>query len=267
MTPSPVRSQKLAGASVLVFGSPLAACRQAADHIARIIHGAEREGRSPALGLATGGTPVPLYARLVELHRAGELSLQKAVSFNLDEYYPISPLDPRSYRHYMHQHLFRHVDLPANRAHVLDGTVPDGFTVQHCAEFDGWIEAAGGLDVQLLGIGRNGHIGFNEPCDLPARDMMALPSRRVPLHAITLEDAARDFGGDMRLVPREALTMGVKPILASRSILMLAFGARKADIVARALKGPVISEVPASLLQSIPGRVTWLLDEEAASRL
>ena len=121
---------------------------------------------------------------LVALHRAGELSFRNVVTYNLDEYYPIQPLDPKSYRSYMHRHLFSHVDLPANHAHFLDGTVPEAFVAEHAAQFDQWIEADGGLDLQLLGIGRNGHIGFNEPSELSVAEALAVAHApdRSPSH-------------------------------------------------------------------------------------
>src|SRR5690606_13045665 len=142
----------------------------------------------------------------------GEVSFRDATTYNLDEYYPISPLDPNSYRAYMHTHLFGHVDLAPNRAHLLDGTVPEAFADQHCATFDRWIAADGGLDLQLLGIGRNGHIGFNEPSDIPLAEALALPTRLIELHPVTTADAAGGFGGDPDAVPKRALTMGIAPI-------------------------------------------------------
>src|SRR5262249_53885567 len=151
-------------------------------------------------------------------------------------------------------------------AHFLDGTVPEAFAAAHAAEFDRWIEADGGLDFQLLGVGRNGHIGFNEPSDVPVKEAMRLQSRVVALHPITRADAAREFGGENLVIPR-ALTMGLAPILAARSILVLAIGAHKAEIVAAALAGPVTAALPASLLRSVSERVTWILDESAAARI
>ena len=127
------------------------------------------------LGLATGATPEPVYARLVESYRSGMLSFRDVTTFNLDEYYPMGPLDPQSYRFYMNRHLFGQVDIAPNRAHVLDGTVPEEFTAEHAQQFDRWIAAEGPLDVQLLGLGRNGHIGFNEPTDLPVEQALACP--------------------------------------------------------------------------------------------
>jgi glucosamine-6-phosphate deaminase len=163
----------------------------------------------------------------------------------------------------MHRCLFSQVDIQAHRAHVLDGTVHEAFAAAHAADFDRWIEADGGLDVQLLGIGRNGHIAFNEPSGLSAQEAQRLPTRLVELHPVTRADAAKDFGGLDLVIPR-ALTMGVASILAARSIVILATGARKAEIVARAVTGPMTAEVPASLLQSDAEKVTWVIDEEAA---
>jgi glucosamine-6-phosphate deaminase len=264
--PAPVRDFSCAGASILVFATASNTCGAAADRLADFLRSAAPARGQAVLGLATGATPKAIYARLVALYQAREISLARAITYNLDEYYPISPCNPLSYRAYMHEHLFRHVDLPPNHAHLLDGTIPEPAVADHTAQFDRWIAADGGLDVQLLGIGRNGHIGFNEPSDLPVAEALALPTRLVDLHPVTRADAARDFGGAEHVIPR-ALTMGVAPILAARSILLVALGASKADIVARSLLGPMTAQVPGSLLQAVPGKVTWMLDEEAARGL
>jgi glucosamine-6-phosphate deaminase len=264
--PAPARVLELAGATVAVHGDAPSACRAAADRIVQVMRSAQRARGRVVLGLATGSTPVPIYARLVALHREGALPFDSVTTYNLDEYYPISPFDPNSYRAYMQRHLFGHVDLAPNRAHVLDGTVPEPAVAAHAAEYDRWIAADGGLDLQLLGLGRNGHIGFNEPCDLAVAEALALPTRLVDLHPVTRAGAAYDFGGEDRVIPR-ALTMGVAPILAARSILIIALGANKADPVARSLRGPLTAQVPGSLLQTVPGKVTWILDEAAAREL
>ncbi len=254
------------GMAVQVWPDAELACASAADLFTKTIREAvARRGRA-VLGLATGSTPERVYAHLVERHGSGGLSFRDVTTYNLDEYFPISPLDPRSYRAYMHRHLFSRVDLAPNRTHVLDGTVPEAFAAEHAAEFDRWIEADGGLDIQLLGIGRNGHIGFNEPSSLDIAEALQLPTRLVELHPVTRVDAAREFGGEARVIPR-ALTMGIAPILAARSIVMLATGAHKAVAVAAALTGPMTAALPASLLQSVPARVTWVLDEPAARGL
>jgi glucosamine-6-phosphate deaminase len=255
-----------AGMKVFVIPAAEDACRATAAFLKKVIeHSQSTRGRA-VLGLATGSTPEKVYAQLVEWHRAGSLSFRNATTYNLDEYYPISPLDPLSYRAYMHRHLFSQVDIAPQNAHVLDGTVPEAFAAAHAAEFDSWIEADGGLDVQLLGIGRNGHVGFNEPTGLTVDEALRLRTRLVELHAVTRGDAAREFGGVDRVIPR-ALTMGIAPILAARSIVILATGTHKAEAVARALTGPMTAELPASLLQSAADRVTWIIDEAAARGL
>jgi glucosamine-6-phosphate deaminase len=261
-----IQSLQFEGASVRVFTESDPACRAAADEIARTSRAAIATRRRAVLGLATGSTPVPVYRHLVEQHRAGELSFADVSTFNLDEYYPISPSDPNSYRAFMHRHLFGHVDLAANRAHLLDGSVPESFADRHAADYDRWIAAEGGLDLQLLGIGRNGHIGFNEPSPLSTAEALALPTRIIDLHPTTIADAAKDFGGESR-VPRRALTMGIGPILAARTILVLAFGPHKADAVARSLLGPITPEVPGSLLRTVGPKVHWFIDRKAAEEL
>jgi glucosamine-6-phosphate deaminase len=262
----PIRRLDLAGADVKVFANSTAACEAAAEKIASSISLCVELRKKAVLGLATGATPEPVYALLVEAYKGGSISFADVSTYNLDEYYPMGPIDPQSYRSYMDRHLFSHVDLAPNRAHVLDGTVPEAFVNDHAAQFDRWIAADGGLDLQLLGIGRNGHIGFNEPTEMEVERAVALPTRLVELHPTTIEDAARDFGGE-EYVPRTALTMGVASILAARSIVVLAFGERKAPAVARSLRGPITTEVPGSLLQTVPGKVTWLIDRAAASEI
>jgi glucosamine-6-phosphate deaminase len=255
-----------AGMKLLVYPDAELASRAAADLLIKTIETARASRGLAVLGLATGATPERVYALLVERHRMGTLSFRDVTTYNLDEYYPISPLDPRSYRAYMHRCLFSHVDLPAHQAHVLDGTVPEAFVAAHAADFDRWIDADGGLDVQLLGIGRNGHIAFNEPSSLSVEKALRLPTRLVPLHPVTRADAANEFGGENLVIPR-ALTMGVASILAARSIVILATGARKAEIVSQAVSGPMTAELPASLLQSVAEKVAWVIDNEAARGL
>jgi glucosamine-6-phosphate deaminase len=254
------------GMKVMVIPDPDAVCLTTANLIVKAIEAAHASRGRAVVGLATGSTPQAVYAHLVERHRSGFLSFRNITTYNLDEYYPISPLDPKSYRAYMHRHLFRYVDIDAHRAHVLDGTVPEAFAAAHATEFDHWIEADGGLDIQLLGIGKNGHIGFNEPSRLSVAETVRLPTRLVELHPDTRAAAATEFGGLESVIPR-ALTMGVAPILAARSIVVLATGAHKADAVARALTGAMTALVPASLLQSVAAKVTWVIDAAAAGRL
>lgn len=265
MTPAG-RVFKRAGMSVLVCPDAASISHLAAKRLSELIKTAEAERGRAVIGLATGATPEPIYAQVVKWHRAGRLSFRNVTTYNLDEYYPISPFDPRSYRFYMHQKLFAHVDLAPHRAHLFDGTVPEAFAPAHAAEFERWIEADGGLDVQLLGIGQNGHIAFNEPSDIPVSEALKLPARVVELHPVTRAAAAVEFGGADRVIPR-AFTLGTAAILAARSIVIVATGASKAEPVSRALDGPMTADLPASLLQSVAGKVTWLLDEAATARL
>lgn len=260
------RTLRVADATVIVHPDADAASRDAASRIARVVAEAVAARGKAILGLATGATPEKVYDHIAARVADGSLSFRDVTTYNLDEYYPIQPLDPLSYRSYMHRHLFGRVDLAPNRAHVLDGTVPEHAAAAHAAEFDRWIDADGGLDLQLLGIGRNGHIGFNEPSDLPVAEFAARGTLPIELHPITKADAIREFGSLEAVIPR-ALTMGVRQILAARTILMLATGPKKAPIVAQALKGPITASVPASVLRTVADRVVWILDEPAAAEL
>lgn len=260
---SQYRSIKSPAASeVRVYSNPAEACRAAAD----LIVGLVQNKPDARLGLATGSTPIPVYQEMVRQHTSGAVSFRSVQTFNLDEYYPISPLNDQSYRWFMNHHLFRHIDIPANHAHVLDGTVPASFAAEHAGDFENWINTAGGLDLQLLGIGRNGHIGFNEPFDATLDDACNLPTRMVELHPVTRADAAPSFNG-LENVPTHALTVGTRAILNAGRILILAFGSNKADAVRASLTGPAVSTVPASLLQTRAERVVWMLDESAATGL
>lgn len=260
------RPSSQTGAKLHIFDNAEQACQAAAERIAEtLVKAVEQRGKA-VLGLATGSTPIAVYRHLIRLHRENDLSFRDVSTYNLDEYYPIAPNDANSYRAYMQRHLFDHIDLAPNRAHVLDGTVPEAFANAHAAEFQRWLESEGGLDLQLLGIGRNGHIGFNEPTELPLDKALHLPTRLVDLHPVTITDAARDFGGESHVI-RRALTLGTGPILEAREILLVALGGNKAEAVAQALNGPITPRLPASLLQTVADRVTWFLDPAAASAL
>lgn len=259
---TPRRIELKSAAEVLVFQSPADACVAAADRIASLV----RSNKNAKLGLATGSTPIPVYQELARQHREGSLSFSSVSSYNLDEYYPISPLNDQSYRWFMHHNLFQYIDIPANQAHVLDGTVPAFAAEEHAHQFDRWVDQAGGLDLQLLGIGRNGHIGFNEPFEASVQEACDLPTRLVELHPVTRADAGPAFQG-VENVPTHALTVGTRQILKARTILILAFGPNKAEAVAASLQGAPTSKVPASLLQTVANRVVWMLDEAAASGL
>jgi glucosamine-6-phosphate deaminase len=211
------------------------------------------------LGLATGRTPLPLYRALVALHTQGASDYAQATSFNLDEFVGLDPAHPGSYRAYMREHLFRHINLPPRRMQFLDGRAPD--PEAECARFENQILRAGGIDLQILGIGGNGHIGFNEPA--PA---LSPWSHRVRLTLASRKANAGFFSGKLGDVPREALSMGVATIMHARSIVLMATGNEKADVIAKTVTGPITTRVPASLLQLHHDVEIWL-DDGAASTL
>ena len=243
-----------------VYPRSLDAARAVAGEIAALIRARQAEKKNVVLGLATGSTPTSLYAELVRLHREEKLSFANVTTFNLDEYYPLPPEHPQSYRRFMRTHLFDHVDLDPARCHLLSGTVPKAGVDAHCAEYEARIAAAGSIDFQILGIGRTGHIGFNEPGS--ARHSL---TRLVTLDPLTRRDAAGDFGGDAA-TPRYALTMGVRSILSARRIVLMAWGQHKADIVRTAVEGEVNTHVTASFLQEHP-QALFVLDAAAAGSL
>lgn len=245
---------------VAVFAGSLAASRAVAAEIAALIRTRAKEGRPCVLGLATGSTPVSLYAELVRLHREEGLSFAGVTTFNLDEYYPLAPEQPQSYRRFMRTHLFDHVNLDPARTHLPSGTVPKPGVDAHCSAYEEAISAAGGIDLQILGIGRTGHIGFNEPGS-PRHSL----TRLVTLDPLTRRDAAADFGGD-QATPRHALTMGVRSILNARRVILMAWGQHKADIVQQAIEGEVSSRVTASFLQE-HANTLYVLDAAAAGSL
>ncbi len=241
-----------------VFDSPDAAARELAAELSQLIRARAAEGRQAVLGLATGNTPLPFYRELIRLHREAGLSFANVVSFNLDEYLGLPRDHPESYWSFMHRNLFDHIDLPAANINLPCGTIADREIPPHCAAYEEGIRAAGGLDFQLLGIGRTGHIGFNEPGS--PKDSR---TRRIHLDAITRQDAAPAFGG-LENVPTHAITMGCGTILEARRIVLLAWGQPKAAIVREALHGPVTDQVSASFLQAHP-HATFYLDRRAAS--
>ena len=260
IAPHVLPSARFEHARIAAFGSSLEASHCVASEIAELIRSRQRAGRKAVLGLATGSTPVSLYAELVRLHREEGLSFANVVTFNLDEYYPISPAHLQSYSHFMRVHLFDAVDIPPGQVHVPDGTVPKGRVDAYCGAFEEEIRAAGGIDFQILGIGRTGHIGFNEP-----GSSLRSITRLVALDPLTRRDAAGDFGGD-DATPHFALGMGVRTILSARRIVLMAWGQHKADIVRTAIEGECSAQVPASFLQEHDNAV-FVLDQAAAGEL
>lgn len=230
----------------------------AAGLVARIIAHDLRANPHLVLGLATGKTMESVYHRLVRLHEQEELDFSLCSTFNLDEYVGLFPSDPNSYRHYMDHHLFSHVNVDLRNTHLPNGLATD--LDAECRRYEALIQRFGGIDLQLLGIGKAGHIGFNEP-------LSALRSRtRVKaLTPTTLKQNAAAFGGEDKM-PRRAITMGVGTILECRRCILLATGESKAEVIAQAVEGPITSMISATSLQ-LHGRCTVVVDEEAASLL
>lgn len=247
-------------ATVRVHHASAEASAHVAAEIAQLIRAKQAAGERCVLGLATGSTPTTVYAELVRLHREEQLSFRGVTTFNLDEYWPMPPDDRNAYRRFMNQHLFDHIDIDKSKTYVPSGIIEREEAHAHCEDYERMIESAGGIDLQVLGIGRTGHIGFNEPGSLPESH-----TRMVTLDRITRADAAKDFGGEWR-VPRQAITMGVRTILDARRIRLLAFGSHKAEIVRRAVEEPPHTAVSASYLQTHRD-AAFVLDPAAAARL
>ena len=210
------------------------------------------------LGLATGSTPIPLYQALIKLYRAKKLDFSTTISFNLDEYVGLKPTHDQSYRYFMNQQLFDHININKKNTFVPDGMAKD--IDAHCAKYEAMIKSVGGIDYQVLGIGSNGHIGFNEP-----GSSIGSLTRMVNLTANTIKDNSRFFKR-MQDVPTKAISMGIGTVLRCRKIVLLASGANKVDCIAKAVEGPITATVPASALQLHPG-VTFVITEDAAAGL
>ena len=245
---------------VVIFEQPKLAAARVAQEIAHLVRDREADGLKVVLGLATGSTPIFVYQELARLHREEGLSFRNVITFNLDEYYPISPEHARSYHRFMREHLFDHLDIPESQIHIPDGAIPRGDVAAACERYEKEIIEAGGIDLQILGIGRTGHIGFNEP-----GSSRRSVTRLIHLDRVTRLDAIKDFQSE-ELVPRIAVTMGVKTILQARRIVIMAFGEHKAAIVARAVEGEISPEVTATYLQDHENCL-MVLDQAAASQL
>lgn len=236
------------------------ACNATANEIATLIRQKQSSGQTTVLGLATGSTPKKVYAALIRLHNEKGLSFKNVICFNLDEYYPLQPDAQQSYRRFMEENLFNHIDIDKKNCFIPHGGTPQEMVKLACEDYEKQIEAAGGIDFQLLGIGRNGHIGFNEP-----GSHVSSVTRLITLDHLTRFDAAYEFGG-LANVPRKAITMGVGTSLKAKRIVLLAWGERKAPIVKQAVEGPVTEFIPASYLQG-HHNISFVLDESCAAEL
>jgi glucosamine-6-phosphate deaminase len=244
----------------IVFSNSNQAARHIALQIEEIIKQNLVQGKFTVLGLPTGSTPVGLYRELIRMHKMEGLDFSKVITFNLDEYYPLDSTHPQSYRRWMRETFFDHVNIPDNQINIPDGTLAFEKIEEFCINYEKKIRQAGGLDLQLLGIGRTGHMGFNEP-----GSTRHSRTRLATLDAVTRRDAAQAFFGEEN-VPLRALTMGVGTIMDARKVILMAYGEHKAPIVAKALEGPVSENVTASFLQEHQD-ATYILDQAASKSL
>lgn len=239
---------------VIVESTPEQVARTAAQFVAALVQ------RKPTcvLGLATGSTPLGLYRELIRMHREEKLDFSRVVTFNLDEYVGLAPSHPQSYRYFMQENLFKHINIDVRNTHVPDGRALD-FEI-HCEQYERRIKEEGGIDLQVLGIGTDGHIAFNEP-----GSSLGSRTRLKTLTGETVRDNARFFT-ESEEVPRLAVTMGVGTILESRRCLLLANGQSKAEAIRATIEGPVTAQITASALQ-LHREVTAVVDDQAAARL
>ncbi|HEY0175064.1 MAG TPA: glucosamine-6-phosphate deaminase, partial [Pedobacter sp.] len=244
---------------VSVYSDEQTASIEVAKRIAALIISKQEKGEQAVLGLATGATPVKVYKELIRLHKEG-LSFSNVVTFNLDEYYPMQPDAKQSYVRFMNENLFDHIDIDRANINIPSGVLKREEIEDFCLKYEQKISGYGGIDLQLLGIGRTGHIGFNEPGSAPNSG-----TRLVTLDELTRRDASRDFGG-VANVPTKAITMGIGTIFKAKEIILMAWNEKKAAIVKKAVEGELSSDVPATYLQ-LSQSVEFILDQDAASSL
>jgi len=243
-----------------IYNNSVLASKAVAQEIAHTIKSKQLLNQPCVLGLATGSSPKYVYKELVSLFKAGELSFKNVYTFNLDEYYPMEPDSLNSYVRFMEEQLFNHIDIPRQNCFIPDGRIGANEITQYCREYEAKIESLGGIDFQLLGIGGNGHIGFNEPGTL-----LNTRTRLVALDHSTRAAASWDFNG-MQNVPRKALSVGISTILKAKRIVLLAWGEKKTAIIKEAVEGKISEHVPASYLQ-YHENTTFVIDESAANQL
>jgi len=244
----------------IIFRNSQEGSIRVAREIAELILAKQKENKPCVLGLATGSSPIKVYEELVRLHKEEGLSFTNVISFNLDEYLPMHPNDIQSYHHFMHEHLFNHIDILPENVHIPSGSLSSEEITQYCIDYEMKIKEAGGIDFQLLGIGRTGHIGFNEP-----GSHYNSSTRNVTLDHVTRVDASHAFLG-IENVPRKAITMGIGTIRNSKRIVLLAWGLSKSQIIQETIEGDISSDVPATYLQNHTN-TTFILDTEASLEL
>ena len=244
----------------VIFDESKQASKIVANEIAILIRKKQKENKNCVLGLATGSSPISVYEELVRLHKEEGLSFSNVITFNLDEYFPMKNVDIQSYHHFMNLHLFSHIDIKLENINIPNGELDLDKINNHCNKYENKIKKLGGIDFQLLGIGRTGHIGFNEP----GSNYSSL-TRIVHLDYITRNDARKGFYG-IENVPTKAITMGINTIRKSKRVVLLAWGQNKAEAIKKAIEGKVDTNIPASFLQNHKN-VTFVLDRTSASNL
>ena len=243
-----------------LFNTAIEGSLYVANSIAALIESRNKESKPTVLGLATGSTPTQVYDELVRKHKEEGLSFERVITFNLDEYYPMSPDAHQSYVHFMHEYLFNHIDIKPENIHIPDGTLKKDEITKFCKQYEAKIAQTGGLDIQILGIGRTGHIGFNEP-----GSTIESKTRLITLDRLTMLDAASGFF-DIENVPRRAITMGVGTIMQAKKIFMMAWGEGKATIIRETVEGAINTSIPATFLQQ-HSQTEVILDTAAAAEL
>ncbi len=242
------------------WDSPDEGALHIAKYIALCIRQKQQENENIVLGLATGSSPIKIYNELVRMHREEGLSFSNVITFNLDEYFPIAPESNQSYVKFMNEYLFNHIDIDRRNVHIPSGDTPIDYIAAYCQEYEKKIDLAGGIDIQILGIGRTGHIGFNEP-----GSWLTSKTRLVKLDHLTRMDAVKDFGKEEN-VPYRAVTMGIDTIMKAKQIFIMAWGSHKAEIVKQAIEGDITEMIPATFLQK-HSNVKFYLDAAASSEL
>ena len=244
----------------VIFDNSKSGSKAVAREIADLIKYKQTKKQKCILGLATGSSPITVYEELVNIHKKEKLSFKNVITFNLDEYYPISSKNTESYYNFMHQHLFNHVDINKENINIPKGDLKKNEIEKYCKSYESKIEKLGGIDFQLLGIGRTGHIGFNEP-----GSSINSITRLIKLDYLTREDASKAFGGIYN-VPKTAITMGVSTILSAKRIVLLAWGENKKDVVYESIESSISQNITASFLQK-HNNTTFVLDEGSSSRI
>ena len=245
---------------VRIWDNDVNCSKHIAQSIALAIRQKQQEGETIVLGLATGSSPINLYRELIRLHKEESLSFQNVITFNLDEYFPMDADAPQSYVKFMHDYLFDHIDIRTENIHIPDGTLTLEEVGDYCSQYEKKIRSYGGIDIQILGIGRTGHVGFNEP-----GSWLDSKTRLVRLDSLTMRDARKDFFREED-VPFRAITMGIDTIMNAKTIYLMAWGQHKAEIVRRSIEGEISSSIPCTYLQKHPN-VKFFVDQAASEQL